>query len=220
MLGSPARQISGRAVWLAQLPSGAIVGINDHRLIGETAELADLHRRRGYMHGRWMRGVVRIGSQARQVGGGAGDCHYAVVEQAGVPLQRQTARGCRGVFTPPTVVGGCGPAGQVDGMLDMIWLDRVLHLEGGLAVQANGARASLPIRQYQPEIGKTCHGGSPLGGNIYDLMPVVAENGMLRCVILYRVRLDSGVPYQGVAMFEAHMRFGTQNMYTKNGANC
>jgi len=220
MLGNGARQISGSAAWLAQLPSGAIVGINDYRLIGDTAELADLHHHRGYMHGRWTRGTVRFGAQTLAVGGNAGDYHYAVIDQADLTLRQQTVLGCRGVFTMPTVVGGCGPVGRVSGTLDMIWKDGTLRLIGNLEVLANGNRVNLPIRHYQPDMGATNHGGSPFGSTTYHLTPVVAENGMLRCVVLYRVRLDSGVTYQGVAMFEAHPHFGTQNMYTKDGSNC
>ncbi|WP_157003144.1 hypothetical protein [Ralstonia sp. A12] len=220
MLGNGARQVSGSAVWLAQLPSGAIVGINDYRLIGDTAELADLYHHRGYMHGRWARGMARIGSQTKQVGDDAGDYHYAVIDQADLTLRQQTVLGCRGVFTVPTVVAGRGPVGCVRGTLDMIWKDGTLRLIGSLEVLANGSRVNLPIRHYQPDIGTTNHGGSPFGGSTYDLTPVVAENGMLRCVILYRVRLDPGVIYQGVAMFEAHTHFRTQNMYTKDGVNC
>jgi len=220
MLGNGARQVSGSASWLAQLPSGAIVGINDYRLIGETAELADLHHHCGYMHGRWTRGRVRIGAKTANVGGDAGDFHYVVIDQADLAVRQQTVLGCRGVFTTPTVVGGSGPAGRVEGTLDMIWQNGTLRLIGNLEIDANGARASLPIRQFQPDIGVTCHGGSVFGSSTYDLTPVVAETGMLRCVILYRLRFDSGVFYQGVAMFEAHTRFGTQNMYTKNGMDC
>jgi len=220
LLGDSTRQISGSAAWLAQLPSGAIVGINDYRLTGETAELADVHRQRGYLHGRWMRGLMRIGRCTTALGGDAGACHYAIVEQADTPLQQQTALGCRGVFTTPTVVGGSGPAGRVDGTLDMIWQDGTLRLIGNLVIQANGECANLPIRNYQPDIGTTCRGGSPFGSSTYDLTPVVTENGALRCVILYRLRFGSGALYQGVAMFEAHAHFGTQNMYTKNDLNC
>jgi len=215
LLGDSARQISGSAAWLAQLPSGAIVGINDYRLTGDTAWLADLHHQRGYLHGRWTQGQARIGSRTQAVGGGAGDFHYAVIEQADAPLRQQTALGCRGVFTTPTMVGGSGPAGRVDGTLDMVWQDGTLRLIGNLEIQANGERASLPIRNFQPDIGTTCRGGSPFGST-YDLTPVVTEGGMLRCVILYRVRFGSGTRYQGLAMFEAHTHSGTQNMYTKN----
>lgn len=216
LLGDSTRQISGSATWLAQLPTGAIVGINDYRLIGETAELADFHRRRGYLHGRWVHGLVRVGQQTIAVGNDDGDSHYAVIEQVDTPLQQQTALGCRGVFTMPTVVGGSGPRGHVDGTLDMIWQDGTLRLIGSLQIEANGERATLPIRNFQPDIGVNCRGGSPFGSSTYDLTPVVTETGMLRCAILYRLRFGSGALYQGVAMFEAHTRFGTQNMYTKN----
>ena len=219
MLGNGARQVSGSAARLAQLPSGAIVGINDYQLIGDTAELADLHHHRGYMHGRWTRGTVRMGAQTLAVGGGAGDYHYAVIDQADLTLRQQTMLGCRGLFTTPTVVGGCGPVGSVSGTLDMVWQDGTLRLIGRLEVQANGQCATLLIRHYHPDIGATCHGGSPFGRSTYDLTPVVADNGMLRCVILYRQRFDSGVTYQGVAMFEAHSHLRTQNMYTKDGSN-
>ncbi|CAJ0815752.1 hypothetical protein [Ralstonia flaminis] len=220
MLGNGARQVSGSAAWLAQTPSGAIVGINGYRLMGDTAELADLYAHRGYTHGRWTRGKVRVGALTKDVGGDAGDYHYAVIDQADLTLRQQTVRGCRGVFTTPTVVGGSGPVGCVSGTLDMVWQDGTLRLLGSLEVQADGQRATLLIRHYQPDIGTTCHGGSPFGSGTYDLTPVVAENGMLRCVILYRQRFDSGVTYQGVAMFEAHTHFRTQNMYTKDGVNC
>ncbi|WP_124380622.1 hypothetical protein [Ralstonia sp. SET104] len=219
LLGDSTRQISGSATWLAQLPSGAIVGINDYRLIGETAELADFHRRQGYLHGRWAHGLVSLGGGSAAtlaVGGEAGDSHYAVIEQAETPLQQQTALGCHGVFTTPTMVGASGPAGRVNGTLDMVWHDGTLRLIGNLEIEANGERASLPVRNYQPDIGTTCRGGSPFGNSNYDLTPAVTENGMLRCVILYRRRFDSGALYQGVAMFEAHTHFRTQNMYTKN----
>jgi len=112
------------------------------------------------------------------------------------------------------------PVGCVSGTLDMVWQGGTLRLIGSLEVQASGLRATLLIRHYQPDIGTTCHGGSPFGRGTYDLTPVVADNGMLRCAILYRQRFDSGVTYQGVAMFEAHSHFGTQNMYTKNDSNC
>jgi hypothetical protein len=219
LLGGPTRQISGSATWLAHVPSGAIVGINDYRLIGETAELADFHCRQGYLHGRWVRGLASLGGGSAAtlaVGGAAGDSHYAVIQQAETPLQQQTALGCHGVFTTPTMVGGSGPAGRVNGTLDMVWHDGTLRLIGNLEIEANGERASLPVRNYQPDIGTTCRGGSPFGSSNYDLTPAVTENGMLRCVILYRRRFDSGALYQGVAMFEAHTHSGTQNMYTKN----
>lgn len=216
LLGQSARQISGSAAWLAQLPSGAIVGINDIRLTGDTAGLADHHHHSGYMHGRWTRGLARIGAQTLAIGGEAGDIHYAVIEQADARLQQQTALGCRGVFTTPTRVGGSGPTGRVDGTLDMVWQDGTLRLIGNLEIQANDEHANLPIRNFQPDIGATCCGGSPFGSCTYDLTPVVTEHGMLRCVILYRVRFASGARYQGLAMFEAHTHFGTQNMYTKN----
>ncbi len=220
MLGSPARQVSGAAAWLAQLPSGAIVGINDYRLIGETAELADLHQQRGYLHGRWTCGQAHLGVRTGPVGGDAGDCHYAVIEQSDTPLRRQSVRGCRGVFTTPTVLSGNGLAGLADGALDMVWQRGALRLEGFVEVRANGQRGRLPIRHHQPAIGATLHGGSLFGGSAYTLIPVVAENGMLRCVILYRMLFESGAAYQGIAMFAGHMRFGTQNMYTKDCMNC
>lgn len=196
------------------------MGINDYRLTGDTAELADLHQQHGYLHGRWTGGVARIGAHATPIGGNAGDCHYAIVEPANVPLRRQTVRGCRGLFTTPTLVGGHGPVGQVDGVLDILWRNGVLCLEGHLNIRVDTTLASLPIRQYQAVIGAACQGGSLFGGSGYTLTPVVTETGSLRCVILYRLRFDAGCVYQGVAMFEAHTRFRTQNMYTKDGVNC
>lgn len=216
LLGDSARQISGSAAWLAQLPSGAIVGINDYRLTGDTAGLADLHHQRGYLHGRWTHGQARIGTRTQAVGGHAGDFHYAVVEHSGVPMHQQTVRGSAGVFTTPTVLGGGGPAGSASGALDMVWLNGALHIEGQLVIHADGGGVGLPIRQYQPTLGTACQGGSLFGGSTYRLIPAVTESGILRCVILYCVRFDCGALYQGVGMFEAHTHSGTQNMYTKN----
>ncbi len=206
MLGGPARQTSGSVARLAQLPSGAITGINDYQLIGETAELADVLHLSGYMHGRWTHGQARLGRHVRQIGGDAGECHYAVVEHSTALLRRHTALGCPGIFTSPTVAGSSGSIGQAQGTLDMVWQNGVLRLIGSVEVRANGAQAVLPIRHYQPAIGTACQGGSPFGGNTYTITPVVAETGMLRCVILYKLRLDLGVFYQGVGMFEAHTR--------------
>lgn len=206
MLGGPARQTSGSVARLAQLPSGAIVGINDYQLIGAAAELADVLHLRGYMHGRWTHGQARLGGHVRHIAGDAGECHYAVVEQSTALLRRHTALGCLGTFTSPTVAAGSGPVGQAQGTLDMVWQNGVLRLIGSVEVRANGAQATLLIRHYQPGLGAACQGGSPFGGNTYTLTPVVAESGLLRCVILYKVRLDSGVFYQGVGMFEAHAR--------------
>ena len=59
-----------------------------------------------------------------------------------------------------------------------------------------------------------------LDAGLPEILAAPADNGMLRCVILYRQRFDSGVTYQGVAMFEAHSHLRTQNMYTKDGSNC
>ncbi|MCO5399424.1 hypothetical protein [Ralstonia soli] len=216
LLGESARQISGSAAWLAQLPSGAVVGINDYRLAGDTAGLADLHLQRGYLHGRWTHGQVRIGVRPAAVGGHAGDFHYAVVEHWNVPVHQQTVRGSEGVFTTPTVMGGAGLSATVVGKLDMVWCNGVLCIAGKLDLCVGGAAASLLIRQCQPTLGVACQGGSLFGGSTYRLIPAVTESGMLRCVILYCVRFDSGALYQGVGMFEAHTHFGTQNMYTKN----
>ena len=206
MLGGPARQTGGSVARLAQLPSGAIVSINDYQLVGETAELADVFHLGGYMHGRWTHGQARLGRYIRHIGGDAGECHYAVVEHSAALLRRHTALGCQGIFTSPTVAGGRGPIGQAHGSLDMVWQDGTLRLVGSVEVRVNGAQAALPIRHYQPAIGVASQGGSPFGGNTYTLTPVVAETGMLRCVILYKLRLDLGVFYQGVGMFEAHTR--------------
>jgi hypothetical protein len=203
MLGSQTRQISGTVSWLAQVPGGGITGINDYRLIGDTASLADLHLRPGYAHGRWVHGIARFGTQVHALSAVGGGCHYAVVQSADVPPSTRSLFDCGGVFTTPTSINGAHPPGSATGALNMVWRAGRLELHGHLEVRVEGDAARLAIIQYGVLPGAICRGGSPIGGSHYELVLALDGRGMLRCVVLYRAQFARGALYQGVAVFDA-----------------